>query len=174
MTTSDDCWCSESVGFDSSPSVTHTLTQLTCWILFVSMVTWGQSLDAQVIRSTAAPDVPAGRAAGVQRRLLPCSQTCVCCTAGPVHVTPVPRVPAARVASHSRVFCVWRGGKGGHGGVCRREVQPLPDGVHHLQRDHPPQLSEGDHARPLVLTCLFSSPCPHVPSVSSSSSDGEG
>ena len=73
---------------------------------------------------------------------------------------PVPRVPAARVAPHSRVFCVRRGGKGGHGGVCRREVQPVSDGVYHLQRDCPPQLSEGDP----ILARLF---CPRPSPLSS-------
>lgn len=33
--------------------------------------------------------------------------------------SPVPHVSAARVASHRSVFCMWRGGKGGHGRVCR-------------------------------------------------------
>lgn len=55
-------------------------------------------------------------------------------------------VSPAGAASHSRVFRVWRGGEGGHGGLGGGEVQPLSDGVHHLQRDHPSQLPEGEHA----------------------------
>lgn len=49
----------------------------------------------------------------------------------------------ASVASHGGVFCVRRGREGGHGGLGGGEVQPVSDGVHHLQRDHPPKLPEG-------------------------------
>lgn len=61
-------------------------------------------------------------------------------------LTCLSHLSVAGVASHSRVLCVWRGGEGGHGGLRGREVQPLADGVHHLQRDHPPQLPQGQFA----------------------------
>lgn len=50
----------------------------------------------------------------------------------------------AGAAPHGGVLCVRRGGEGGHRGVGGGEVQPESDGVHHLQRDHPPQLPEGE------------------------------
>ena len=50
---------------------------------------------------------------------------------------------AAGAAPYSSVLCVRRSGEGGHGGLGGGEVQPLPHGVHHLQRDHPPQLPQG-------------------------------
>ncbi len=61
----------------------------------------------------------------------------------------------ARVASHGGVLRMRRGGEGGHGGLGGGEVQPLSDGVYHLQRNHPPQLSQGDQSQTLVSSMLF-------------------
>lgn len=73
----------------------------------------------------------------------------------PFNVAGSVSMSAARVASHGCVLRVWRGRKGGHGGLSGGEIQPVSDGVYHLQRDHPPKLPEGGVGSPLPVFFLF-------------------
>ena len=58
--------------------------------------------------------------------------------------------PSAGAAPHSSVCGVQRGREGGHAGGGGGQVQLHAHGVLHLQRDCPPQLSQGEDRRRCV------------------------